>query len=100
MYSESLFVLPLAQLHPMVGLISDIALACALALGLYRLIRGPHVVDRIIAMDLLASVLLGLALLRAIAREDVNLMNISLAIAVVVFVGTVAMARYLEKGGD
>lgn len=84
-------------LHPQVALLAQLMLIGALFLALFRLIRGPNTVDRIVALDLIAGVILALTLFYAITQNKIHFMNVGLAVAVIAFLGTVAMARYLEK---
>jgi len=85
-----------AVLHPIVAAIAQILIAISFILALLRIIKGPDVADRVVVLDLIAGMLLAYTLFHAIVQADVNFMNVSLAIAVIGFLGTVAIARYLE----
>jgi len=67
---------------------------------LYRIVTGPTVFDRIVALDLFAGVCIGLIVLLAISFEKPVFLEVALIIALVGFLGTVSLARYLERGGD
>lgn len=67
---------------------------------LYRIVRGPTVFDRIVALDLFAGVCIGLIVLLAISFGKPVFLEVALIIALVGFLGTVSLARYLERGGD
>lgn len=69
------------------------------ALFLWRLFKGPSVADRVIALDgLLMVVTCGI--LVETAREDaITSLDTVLVVALVAFVGTGVMARYVEKRG-
>ena len=69
------------------------------ALGaLVSLIRGPHLTERVISLDLMATmVVVAVALLAMAKNQPVNL-DVALVIALVAFVGSVAYARYAEAG--
>jgi len=87
--------LPLA-----IGLsVGGLFLIGALCLALYRVIAGPTAFDRVIALDLIGGICLSIIVLFAIAFEQSVLIEASLAIAVVSFMGTIALARYLAGGG-
>ena len=84
----------------------DVAIAVAFvllslggALFLLRLFKGPSVADRVIALDgLLMVVTCGI--LAETAREDsITSLDTVLVVALVAFVGTGVMARYVEKRG-
>ena len=72
-------------------------LLAALLLGSWRVVRGPHLADRLVAMDLLAGVFLSLLILLAIDSGLSVYLNVALTIAVMGFLGTAALAIYLER---
>ena len=62
---------------------------------LYRVAFGPTPSDRIVANDILGIILVGFcAIYSAVTKEDLY-MNIALAWALLSFIGTVALAKYL-----
>jgi multicomponent Na+:H+ antiporter subunit F len=66
---------------------------------LYRIGRGPTPPDRAVAMDILGVVLVGFcAFLSVLTRMDFY-MSIAIAWALLSFVGTIALAKYLEGKG-
>ena len=52
--------------------------------------------DRVVALDLLTTALLGLVAVAAVAQDSVVLLDVALVLAFVGFLGTVAFARYIE----
>ena len=81
------------------GLIVTIALLLtALILAFIRLIKGPTLPDRIVALDLIATVIMGFIAIYAIGTNKPVYLDVSIAIALTSFIGTVAFARYLERG--
>jgi multicomponent Na+:H+ antiporter subunit F len=70
-------------------------LTLAVLLTLVRLLRGPSLADRIVALDLLTT--LAVSLIGVIAlRSNVSLqLDIALALCLVGFVSTIALTRYL-----
>lgn len=74
-----------------------IILAATAGLATIRLARGPTLPDRVVALDVLAMLVVGLTALAAIAFNMRVLLDITIALALVTFVGTVAFAYYLEK---
>ena len=79
--------------------IGKILLVAALAVGGWRLLRGPSITDRVVALDLIAGVVLSFALIVALESGRSLFVTVSLAISVVSFIGTIAIARHMEKGG-
>jgi multicomponent Na+:H+ antiporter subunit F len=75
---------------------------CALALlglavifALVRLIRGPGLADRIVALDLLSTLAISLIGVTAMRVGVALLLDIAVALCLVGFVSTVALARFL-----
>jgi multisubunit Na+/H+ antiporter MnhF subunit len=76
-----------------------IVLSIAAMLFVYRLLRGPSVPDRVVALDgLLATVISGMLVAAADRRTSVALVAV-LLIALVGFIATAALARYVERRG-
>ena len=65
-------------------------------LCLHRVGRGPSAPDRTIAIDILGTLVVGFCCLMALWTEMEYYMNIAIAWALVSFVGTLALAKYLE----
>ena len=66
---------------------------------LIRLYKGPSIPDRVIALDLLAFVALGIVLLVMIITGEKEYLDIVIVISLVIFIATVAIAKFLTKGG-
>jgi multicomponent K+:H+ antiporter subunit F len=85
----------------MIALVTDVCLllvALATVLCLVRLVRGPSVVDRAIALDTIAVNLMAIIVLISIRYNTAAYFDSVLVIAVLGFLGTVAIAKYLLKG--
>ena len=67
----------------------------ATALTLWRLARGPTMPDRILALDTLAIDVIALVVLMGLATGSVFSFEAALLIAMMGFVGTVALCKYL-----
>lgn len=72
-------------------------LSAAMLLALYRLAKGPGLPDRIVALDLIASLSIGFTIVFAIYTGQVRYLDIAAIVALVIFIGTVAYATYLKK---
>ena len=70
----------------------------AALLNVYRLIKGPDAPDRILALDTLYINAITLIILLGITLKTRMYLESALLIAVMGFVGTVAMAKYLKRG--
>ncbi|PPI85834.1 K+/H+ antiporter subunit F [Marinobacter maroccanus] len=70
----------------------------AVLLNVYRLIKGPDAPDRVLALDTLYINAIALIVLLGITLGTRMYLEAALLIAVMGFVGTVAMAKYLKRG--
>lgn len=75
-----------------------VALGLALALNLWRLLKGPGVTDRILALDTMVINIIGIIVLAGIAGGSGSSFEAALLLAMVGFVGTVAYAKFLLRG--
>lgn len=73
-------------------------IALAVVLNVYRLIRGPDATDRVLALDTLYINAIALLLLLDIQLDTRLYLEAALLIAVMGFIGTVALAKYLKRG--
>lgn len=71
-------------------------LSLAAVATLIRLVRGPTLHDRILAIDVLTAILVGVVGTVAIERRENILVDVSLVVALVAFLGTVAFSVFLE----
>ena len=65
-------------------------------LCLYRISAGPTPPDRTVAIDILGTLIVGFTCLYAVITEQEFYMNVAIAWALLSFIGTVALAKYLE----
>ncbi|WP_390622183.1 Na(+)/H(+) antiporter subunit F1 [Bacillus tuaregi] len=73
-------------------------IAIAMAMLIYRVIKGPTTPDRVIALDALGINLVAIVALTSILLKTSAFLDIILLIAILAFIGTVAFSKYLEKG--
>ncbi len=64
----------------------------------WRLLRGPSAIDRVLALDTLYINVVALVVLLGIQRRTSLLFEAALIVAMLGFVSTVALARYLGRG--
>jgi len=74
------------------------AIAVAVALCLWRLLRGPEITDRVLALDTLYINAVALAILLGLRLSTLLLFEAAVIIAMLGFVSTVALGRYLARG--
>lgn len=70
----------------------------AIALNLFRLIKGPSLPDRIVALDTMYINTIALLVLFGIYQGSLLYFEAALLIAIMGFVGTVALSKYLLRG--
>jgi multicomponent Na+:H+ antiporter subunit F len=74
-------------------------LGLPLLLGFMRLVRGPSLPDRVVALDFMAAVAVAVSGIWAIATGNPVFLDVAMVLALISFVGTVAFSRYLERRG-
>ena len=74
------------------------AVTLTLLLCGWRLLRGPTIADRVLALDTLYLGLVALVVLLGLRWQRALLCEAGLIVALLGFVGTVALARYLGRG--
>jgi multicomponent Na+:H+ antiporter subunit F len=75
-----------------------VTLGVALLMAVIRLVKGPTLPDRIVAMDLLGVLVVGLIVVLAASTQVRATLDAAIVIALIGFVGTVAYATYVERG--
>ena len=75
-------------------------LAIAAGLTFIRLVKGPTLPDRVIAIDLIGVLLVCLLVLMAGVTSQQAFLDVAMVVALISFVGTVAYARYIEREGS
>ncbi len=83
---------------PVVLNIAFALVVVASALGFWRLLVGPSVPDRILALDTLAITIIALLILVGIRLGTSLFFEAALLIALIGFVSTVALCKYLLRG--
>ena len=72
-------------------------IALALFLSFIRLVRGPTLPDRVVALDLIGVQAVGMIAAYAVATDQPVLLDPATVLGLVGFLGTVAFAKYLER---
>ncbi len=70
----------------------------ALLLALWRLVKGPTLSDRVVALDFISTCLIGMIVVDAIITGASYFLTVAIVAALVGFVGSVAFAMYIQKG--
>ncbi len=78
------------------GLMGVVAISMVLCAA--RLLMGPSIPDRAMAFDTLMIHVVALVALYVVITDQLSLVDAILVVAVLGFLGTVAIARYIEEG--
>ncbi len=76
-----------------------ISLIVGFGLTVYRLVSGPNLVDRILALDVMTILGMGLICLLTITTGIISYLDVAISLSLVIFLATVAFARYLQRRG-
>ena len=85
----------------MIGLILKTALVLfmlAIALSLYRVIKGPSLPDRAIALDTIGVNLISAIAIVSIVLNTKAFLEAILILGILAFIGTIAFSKYIERG--
>jgi multicomponent Na+:H+ antiporter subunit F len=74
-------------------------LSLSLLLSFVRLLRGPSLPDRVVALELMASLTVGFIGVHAIASQRFAFLDVAMVLALTAFLAAVGFARFLEKRG-
>lgn len=72
-------------------------LAAAAGLTFIRLLKGPTLPDRVVAIDLIGVLMVCILVVTAAATGQQAFLDVAMVVALISFVGTVAYARYIER---
>ena len=81
-----------------VSQVTLVTLSLALVIAFIRLVKGPTLPDRIVAMDLFGVLVVGLIVVLAGWSGVRATLDAAIVIALVGFLGTIAYATYVERG--
>jgi multicomponent Na+:H+ antiporter subunit F len=81
-----------------VSTIAVLVLALCIIMAAIRVVVGPSQPDRVIALDVIAINTVGLILVLDIKSENRAYIDAALVIALLSFLGTVSLAKYLAGG--
>ncbi|PMP07366.1 cation:proton antiporter [Vibrio breoganii] len=77
--------------------ICSLCLFFSLAMAVARLIIGPTLADRVVALDLISFITIGYIALYTLYSGQMALLDIAVTLGLVAFLGTIAFARLIAK---
>ncbi len=75
-------------------------LSLSMVLVFKRVIKGPRLMDRVVALDMLVIVGIGFTSAYSILFHKPVIIDISLILALIAFLSTIAFAYYYQKDGN
>lgn len=80
-------------------LISFALLSLSMLLIFIRLLMGPTLPDRVVALELLATVIVAMTGTYAIFTDRSSFIDVAIVVALTAFLAAIGFARFLERGG-
>lgn len=77
--------------------IAFVMLSAAMVLTFIRLVRGPTLPDRVVALDLFAILSTGFLAVYAIDSQQQVFLDVAIVLGLIAFLGTAAFALYIER---
>ena len=81
----------------MIATICIAALTASAGIAMIRVVRGPHLGDRVIALDLVLVALMAAVVVNAADTGSTAFVDLLVVIAIVGFTTTVAVSRFIER---
>jgi len=72
-------------------------LACSLVIAFVRLVRGPTLPDRVVALDFMATLIIAISAVYSVETDQPAYLDAAIVLALITFMGTVAFAYYLNR---
>jgi multicomponent Na+:H+ antiporter subunit F len=77
--------------------ISSFIFMLALVIILFHLIKAKVIFEKVLALDLLTAIVMCMAVLFSLQTKNPVFLEVSLCIAIIAFLGTLAFARFLGR---
>ena len=84
----------------LVSVVVGVAFASAALMGLYRIIRGPTILDRMIASDMLLTTIICAVGVLLVYNPRAGTVPVMLVLAATAILGAVVVARYVSRRRD
>jgi len=88
---------PVAEPLAVTIIISLIMVSVAMLLTFIRLVRGPSLADRVVALDLMTVQAVGFIAIYDVATHEPVYLRVAIVLALIAFLGTIAFAYYIER---
>lgn len=74
-------------------------MSLALVIVFIRLVKGPSLPDRVVALELMASIMVGMIGVHAVHTASSSFIDVALVMTLTAFMAAIGFARFLERGG-
>jgi multicomponent Na+:H+ antiporter subunit F len=81
----------------LIFIIVEIMLSIAIAITFIRLVIGPTMVNRVVALDLIAILVVGMMALDAVWTGEHALLDVAVVVGITAFIGTAAFAVLIDR---
>ncbi len=65
---------------------------------LYRVIKGPTLPDRVVALDMIGVNMLSMIAIISLLQNTTAYLEVILILGILSFIGTIAFSKYIERG--
>jgi multicomponent Na+:H+ antiporter subunit F len=79
-------------------IVSLVLFSMTIVVALFRIIRGPSMPDRIVALDMIGVTLLSMIAIVSILLKTKAFLEAILILGILSFIGTIAFSKYMERG--
>lgn len=86
------------MITPVVSIVVLIGITLSILVSAYRVLRGPTIPDRVVALDNISVNLVAAVIVLSIRAQSALYIDVALVLAILSFLGTVAAAKYLLGG--
>lgn len=81
----------------LVFIMVEIMLALAISITFIRLVLGPTMVNRVVALDLMAILIVGMMASEAVRSAAHTLLDVAVVVGITAFIGTAAFAMLIDR---
>ena len=86
------------MITPFVAIVVLVGITLSILLSAYRVLRGPTIPDRVVALDNISINLVAAIIVISIRAQSATYIDVALVLAILSFLSTVAAAKYLLGG--
>ena len=81
----------------LIFIVVETMLSLAIAISFIRLVKGPTMVNRVVALDLIAILVVGMMAFEAVRSGEHALLDVAIVVGITAFIGTAAFAVLIDR---